>query len=273
MALPVSLALFGICLPAYAQDSNAAEPAAAEQQRIVEAMRKYAEDYVSNLPNFVCQQVTMQFEGSKNGKHWHKDDTLTSKLVYNHGREERTLQLVNNKPVRPNARPRSGTSLSTEGEFGLLLSRVFEPNSEAKFTWVGWETIRGQRVAKFGYSIDRAHSTLVLTNYIKATVPYHGSIFGDPANGAIWRATSGTTEIPESLQMRSIETTVEYDQVKIGDKNYLLPVSAQVLLITDKDQVRHELHFGDYRKFEAESTITFGGGEESPPTTPQDPKH
>jgi len=229
----------------------------AEQQRILEAARQYADDYIAKLPDFVCQQTTFQFQAGRNGKHWHKDDTLTAKLVFNGGREERTLELVNNKRVRSNG-AHVRMPLSTEGEFGLLLNKVFDPASQAKFSWAGWESIKGRRLAKFDYSIDLAHSTLSLTSYTRATVAYHGSFYVDPATGFIWRASSSSTEIPEELQTKSIATTVDYDQVKIADQNYLLPVSATVLLVTDQDQIRNELQFEAYRKFEAESTISFG---------------
>jgi hypothetical protein len=243
-------------------------PSEADQQRILDAMRQYADQYVEKLPNFICQQTTMQFEAGKNGKHWHKDDTLTSKLVFANGREQRTLEMVNNKQVRAGTRPRARIPLSTEGEFGILVSKIFDEASQAKFKWSGWETVRGHRVAKFNYAIDREHSTLSLTNYIKATVPYHGSVAADPATGAVWHVTSGSDEIPEELQIKSIATEVEYDQVKIGNQDYLLPVSATVLLVTPQDQVRNEMAFEGYRKFEAESSITFGGSD-----TNQQPQH
>lgn len=232
-------------------------PSADEQQRIISAMRDYADNYIAKLPDFVCQQVTRQFEAGSNGKHWRKDDTLSSKLIFAGGREHRTLEMVNDKRVRStNARRRM--PLSTEGEFGILLNKIFDPASEAAFSWVGWETIGGRRVAKFSFSIDREHSTLTLTSFIKARVPYHGFVYADPESGTIRKLASGSSEIPPALQMTSIATVVDYDQVRIGDQNYLLPVSAVVSLVTDKDQVRNEITFESYRKFEAESTITFG---------------
>ena len=266
LLVPLCLMALGCTLSAKSQSQETAAesaPSDAEQQRILAAARQYADDYIAKLPDFVCQQTTFQFQAGRNGKHWHKDDTLTSKLVFSGGREERTLELVNNKHVRYNS-THVRMPLSTEGEFGLLLNKIFDPASEAKFSWAGWESIRGRRLAKFDYSIDLAHSTLSLTSYIKATVAYHGSFYVDRATGLIWRATSSSTDIPEELQTKSIATTVDYDQVKIADQDYLLPVSATVLLVTDQDQIRNELQFEAYRKFEAESTISFGPESEDP---------
>jgi hypothetical protein len=240
-----------------------AAPSEADQQKILTAITQYADGYLAKLPDFICQQITEEFLANKNGKHWRKHDTLTAKLVFSNGREQRTLELVNNKQVRDN-RARLRSPLSTEGEFGILLSKIFDDASQAKFSWGGWDTVRGHRVAKFDYAIDRVHSSMSLTNYVKAVVPYHGSVYGDPDNGAVWRITSGTTEIPPAVQIKSIATTVEYDEVSIGNQNYLLPANATVLLAADQEQTRNEMQFTDYRKFEAESTITFGGQDQKP---------
>lgn len=263
----VTFSLFG--LPA---DWQEPPPSDADQQKILSAITHYADDYLSKLPDFICHQITQEFLADKNGKHWHKHDTLTAKLVFANGREQRTLELVNNKQVRDN-RARLRSPLSTEGEFGILLSKIFDDASQAKFSWNGWDTVRGHRVARFDYAIDRAHSSMSLTNYVKAVVPYHGSVYGDPDTGAVWRVTSGTTEIPEEVQIKSIATTIEYDEVTIGSQKYLLPASASVLLAATQDQTRNDMQFTDYRKFEAESTITFGGNDQKPEAQkPQPPQ-
>jgi hypothetical protein len=260
---------FLVALPARSQETP---PSDADQQKMLSAITRYAGDYLSKLPDFICRQITEEFLADKNGKHWHKHDTLTAKLVFSNGREQRTLELVNNKQVRDN-RARLHAPLSTEGEFGILLSKIFDDASQAKFSWNGWDTVRGHRVARFDYAIDRAHSSMSLTNYIKAVVPYHGSVYGDPDTGAVWRVTSGATEIPEAVQIKSIATTVEYDEVPIGNQKYLLPANASVLLAATQDQTRNDMQFTDYRKFEAESTITFGGDGQKPAAQkPQPPQ-
>ena len=260
LALGVSAA-GGVQQALAASEGTASRPAPseAEQQKMLAAMREYAEDYTAKLPNFICQQTTSQFEAGKKPTRWHKGDTLTSRLVFTDGREHRTLEMVNNKPVRFTGRPWR-TPLTTEGEFGILLANVFDPATATSFSWAGWDIFRGQPVAKFDYSVDRQHSTLSLSlsDLAKAIVPYHGSILGDASTGAVRRITSETAAIPEQVQTKSIATTVDYDTVRIGSQDYLLPVEANVMLVTDRNNIRNEMQFQGYRKFEAESTITFG---------------
>ena len=233
-------------------------PSAAEQDRLLVAMHQYAAQYVSNLPNFLCTQVTRQLDAGKKSDHWHKGDTIVSKLSYNQGREERKLALVNGKPIVPGRKPWH-TPLVTEGEFGILLSRVLGPDSEASFIWSGWETLRGKRLAVFNYSVDKQHSTLTLrlSDLAKAIVPYSGSVYADPATGAVWRITDTASEIPPELQTREISTTIDYSEIPIGGVSYLLPLDATVSLLLDRRKIRNEMDFQDYRKFEADSVITY----------------
>jgi len=255
-SLRLKVAVFALSLVgAHAQPA----PTPAEQDKLLESMHRYAAQYVSSLPNFLCVQVTRQLEAGLKSNRWHKGDTLVSKLSYNRGREQRTLDLVNGKPADP-ARHHWRTPLVTEGEFGILLSRVLGPDSEAWFTWSRWETLRSHSLAVFDYSVDKQHSTLSLSlsGLAKAIVPYHGSVFADPATGAVWRITDTATEIPASLLTREIGTTIDYDQIEIGGKSYLLPIEAVVSLLLETKKVRNEMEFQDYRKFEADTSITFG---------------
>jgi hypothetical protein len=235
-------------------------PSGAEQDKLLDAMQAYAEQYVSRLPNFLCMQVTRQFEAGRKSKHWSKGDTLTSKLSFNQGHEQRTLELVNGKQVKP-GRKRWRTPLVTESEFGTLLGQVLGDNGTA-FTWSRWDTLRGRRVAVFDYIVDKQHSTLTLSlsDLVKAVIPYHGSVYADPANGTVWRISDTSTEIPPALETREISTTVEYNEIQIGGAQYLLPLQATVSLLLDRKKIRNEIAFQDYRKFEADSEITFGPG-------------
>jgi len=227
-----------------------------ERDRILEAARRFAEEYVSNLPNFVCTQVVKQFE-AKRPNHWRKGDVLTTRLSFNNGREFRTLQLVNSKP--PGERRIWRTPLITEGEFGILLANVLGSSSQAKFNWHGWEVLRGKKLAVLEYAIQREHSTLrlALDNGASAVVAYEGVVYTDAENGSVYRITDRAVDIPRTVQTRSISTTLDYERVPIGDRTYLLPIRATVLLTTYSTTIRNDMDFTDYRKFTADSKITY----------------
>jgi hypothetical protein len=232
-------------------------PDPAEQQRILDKVKDYASRYMDNLPNFECARVTQQYEAGKKPEHWKQRDTLTAKLVFNQGKEEQTLELVNGQAIRPGrfvARP-----LDTEGEFGILISNVLDGNTGAKVSWSGWEDLGGRRMAVFEYLVELRYSTLSLGLGRSGgeIVPYRGLIYADPATGEVWRITNSPFNIPFDVATRSITTTIDYGSVDIGPRHFVLPVSASILLDTGHSNILNKVAFRDYRKFEAESKITF----------------
>ena len=274
----VSTLVTFLSLPLARAQSDAL-PNPATQDQILDAMHRYAAEYVSNLPNFLCVQVTRQFDAGKKSNRWHKGDTLIARLSFNQGREERTLDSVNGKPVE-SGRSLRRPPLSTEGEFGILLSRVLGPDSEAWFTWSRWEALRGKRLAVFDFTVDRQHSTLSLSlsDLARAIVPYRGSIYADPSTGAVWRISDSASDIPPQLLTRAISTTIDYDEISIGDRKYLLPVQAIVSVLLETKKIRNEMEFHGYRKFESDSAVTFGPeasprpaqtGKPAPPIAPR----
>jgi hypothetical protein len=262
-------ALLVSCGARAAQDAS---PDTAEQERLLTTMRAYSEEYVENLPNFICEQITYQYQAGKKATRWRKGDVLTSRLLFSDGREQRGLERVNDRPIRSGVRPWR-TPLQTEGEFGILLANIFNSASDAAFTWKRWDLVRGKRVAVFDFSIDTAHSTMTLSlsDLAKAIVPYHGTVYGDAETGVIWRITNAANNLPNQIKTKSISTVIDYDQVMIGNQTYLLPVHASIWLVTDSGNVRNELEFRDYRKFETDSVIKFAaaGDPAQPAPTPK----
>jgi hypothetical protein len=252
------------CFAGYAAQDQ--PPDTTEQERILNAMRGYAEQYVANLPNFLCELVTRQYQAGRKPNHWRRGDVLTSRLLFSEGQEQHSLELVNDKPIRAGSRPWRAP-LQTEGEFGILLANVLASASDASYEWKQWDVVRGRRVAVFEYSIDVTHSTLTLSlsDLAKATIPYHGTVYGDPETGAVWRITNAASDLPAEIQTKSISTVIDYDQILIGDKTYLLPVQASVWLTTDSNNVRNDLEFRNYRKFETDSVIKFASADEPAP--------
>jgi hypothetical protein len=259
IALGVSPLVSGFCW------QDLPERAPTDYERLLAAARTYASQYIAGLPSFTCSQTVEQFEADKKGTHWHKGDVLTSQLVWDQGHEQRTLQMVNSRPVSSAGLWRA--PLVTEGEFGNLLDSILGDSSHVEFSWRGWEQIRNKPAAVFSYRVDRQHSPWKLAlGAAEAKIAFHGLVYSDGETGTVWRITNDADQFPAELRTKSVARTVDYDEVAIGQARYVLPVRASVVLDTGKRHIRNELHFEAYRKFAVNSHISFtSAGEANPP--------
>jgi|tagenome__1003787_1003787.scaffolds.fasta_scaffold20976598_3 hypothetical protein len=256
LILALSPFVAALTLPAaFLQD----EAIPANASEIVAKARSYAADYIDRLPNFLCVQTTTHSSAGRRGEHWHKKDTQTAQLVYAGGKEKRTLQAVNGKPVSAGRSRASRSELTTEGEFGILLANILGPDSAAAITWAGFENLRDHQAAVVKYSVDQEHSTLRLSrDYLaSAFIAYYGEVFFDPKTGAVLRITKELSDIPPELETENSRTVIDYDKVVIGGADYLLPSTAYIEMTIRSGRLRNEMSFNGYRKFEANSTITF----------------
>lgn len=245
--------------PASAAGPQASQTAPENASEIVGRARTYAAEYIDRLPNFICAQTTTHSTAGRKGQRWSNKDTVTAQLVFAGGKEKRTVQAVNGKPVSKGSSRGSRERLTTEGEFGILLANILGPDSTAEITWKGFERLRDRDVAVIGYSVDREHSTLRLSRdyYASAFVAYHGEVFADPNTGVVLRITKQLGDIPPELETENSRTVIDYDKVAIGGIDYYLPSTASVEMTIRSGRLRNEMSFSGYRKFEANSTITF----------------
>src|SRR4051794_25717848 len=94
---------------------------------IVARMRTYAAGYIDRLPNFICVQKTTHSTAGTKGDRWRKKETQAVQLVFAGGKEKRTIQAVNGKPVSNGRWRGTRNELTTEGEFGILLANILGP--------------------------------------------------------------------------------------------------------------------------------------------------
>lgn len=243
--------------PTHAAVAPLDAPSAEEQAAIIERMRSYAAGYLASLPDFLCTEQTAHLEsGSRRGR-WHKGDVVEAQLSSVNGKEHQTVQTINGKPVTYRVQPWRWR-LTTEGEFGADLTQVFEPASETQFEWNRWTAFAGKKLAVFRFNVDQQHSTKKLSRMgVSAIIGYHGEVWGDPETGQVWHVWHDSFDIPPELDTVEIQTEIDYGLVEIAGANYLLPTRAAITQQTSSRLERNELTFRDYRKFQADSTVTF----------------
>jgi hypothetical protein len=244
-------------------------PDSDEQGRIIAEAREYVLNYTKSLPNFICVQVTRRdVDRAGTGSSWYHLDTITAKLSYNGRHEDYEVIMKNDQPVTNVKLEQLGGTVSA-GEFGSMMSEIFEPDSQAHFSWDHWATLRGRRSYVFAYDIEQEYSKYhikeVETNK-EIVAAYRGLVYIDRDNETVTKITLNPYDIPSDFPIHDAHESLDYDLQTIGDVKYMLPLKAVLTSKLARFSTRNEIEFRLYRKFETGSTIKF----DTPDALPDD---
>ncbi len=248
-------------------------PSREEQDRIIEQVREYARSYTERLPDFICTQVTRRFGDPSGLEMWRQLDTITARVSYFEDHEDYQVVLIDNRPVELGMREVGGAT--STGEFGTMLRQLFEDRTDADFRWVRWGKLRGRPAHVYEYRVARSRSQWSITYEDRehTIVGYQGLLFVDEEAPQVLRLTVRATEIPSSFPVQAANTVLDYDFVEISGRKYLLPLKFEMQMRSGKLLTKNDVEFRMYRKFEAESVITFDTPDPLPPdmTTEETP--
>jgi len=241
-------------------------PSPAEQQRILKEVREYALNYVRGLPDFICTQVTRRYLDPTGLEFWSQQDVITARLTYFEHREDYKVILINNRPTNVSYENLGGAT--STGEFGSMMRELFAPETQARFRWERWATLRGRRTHVFSYQVDQPRSKWHISyqKMLEIVPGYRGLVYVDRDTLAVARITLEAVGIPPDFPIQEASTVLDYDFVDIAGRQYWLPLRAVVRMREGKLLLRNEVEFRMYRKFAAETTITF----ETPEPLPED---
>jgi hypothetical protein len=235
-------------------------PDSIEQGKILDEAREYVQNYTKSLPNFICVQVTRRsVDGSGKGTAWHNTDTITSKLTYDGQREDYEVILRNNSPVTNVTMDQLGGTTS-QSEFGTMMKEIFEPESNARFGWDHWGTLRGRKTYVFSYDIAQEFSKYrVEEKDTKQSIEpaYRGLVYIDQDTKMVTKITMDPYNIPADFPIHDLHMTLDYDFAKIADGTYMLPLKAVLTSRAARYATKNDIEFRLYRKFETGSTIKF----------------
>jgi hypothetical protein len=253
--------------PVVAPSTGPPPPRRTEVEHILAEVREYAFGYSKRLPDFLCTQVTRRYEDPTGLEFWRQTDTLTARLTYFEQKEDYKLVMVNNSVVN-NLKYEAVGGASSSGEFGSMLREVFDPDSQARFEWQRWATLRGKRAHVFEYRVAQPNSKwhIVYDRRMDIIAGYNGLLYVDADTNTVLRLTLVAEDIPPSFPVNEASTTLDYDYTTISEHKYLLPLRYVMRMRSGKYLSRNETEFRLYRKFTAEATITF----DTPAPLPED---
>ena len=162
--------------------------------------------------------------------------------------------------------------LTTEGEFGPILTVVLGDAMHSSIVWGYWQQNGDTRLAVFRYQVPAEKSHYLVeyreSGLVRSYPAYHGEIAVDPATGSIFRI-SVVSEPVMPFEPVASGILVEYSSVILGDRAYIVPLHGVALskvpvlpgpetpptAVTPMQIRLNDVAFTRYRLFRAETRI------------------
>ncbi len=228
---------------------------------VIESAREAAFSFSQTLPNYTVQQHTARYgtEAAHGGRtSWQAIDTVTADVISEDGKESYKNILINGKPPR-DALENSG-AWST-GEYSTLQLDILANDTNADFHNQRAATIVNRPAFLYDFSVAQANSHWSLHAFGESYVPgFSGSIWIDKENSRVLRIEISAAILGRTFPLDTVESAVDYDYVLIGDVRHLLPVHSESISCKrgSGECSRNVIDFRNYRKFTADTSITFG---------------
>lgn len=225
---------------------------------LIERAREAALNFSEALPNYLAKQMTTRFQGDGKGQRWQPMDNFVADVVYEDGKESYRNVMLNGKPAKGKVEESGAYS---RGEFGTIVAGIFHPGTAATFKPRGNVTIVNRKAKLYDFKVEQERSQwrvgLPGQNYYPA---YRGTIWLDIETARVLRLEMQGVKMPQSFPIDTVETALDFDFVKIGGGNYLVPVHSEVLSCFRTEGVcsKNVIDFRNYRKFGAQSDIIIG---------------
>jgi len=242
--------------------AGAAAPAVQRPQRpeevVIDQARQAAAGFLTTLPDYFCREVMTRYQSESTPANWQPIDVISMALVYDKGRESYRNITINGKATKKSIEDLPG-SWST-GEFGTVLADVFSPATAADFEFRDESRSNGRAALVYDFSVDREHSHWQIMIASQLVTPsYQGSVWIDKQTKRVLRIEMQATHMPDAFPTDDVEMATDYDFIRIGDRQFLVPVHAETLSCQrDSSLCSHNvIDFRNYHKFAGESSITF----------------
>lgn len=226
---------------------------------VVELARLYAQEYSESIPNFLCFRNTRFLKESSPLGRWKLDTELKERLSHAGDEDEHEIVAIDGKRVKGEALFFHG-GLTVSGEFGNVIRRIFDPETETVFTSMGGDSEGDSGRVILGFRVTQERSSMQISSGDEEEVEmgYAGEVYASRSTGQIFRIRLTMDELPEGYPIRGATWDIRYGPVKVEEQELLLPVFAAIEAYQEGRFVRTEATYTDYQKYAADSSIRFG---------------
>jgi len=126
-------------------------------------------------------------------------------------------------------------------------------------SYAGMETAEGRQLHHLHFRVPRDRSRWLVGDFVNsAPAGYEGDAWANAESFHLVRIALRVTEIPPGVQFSRAETVIDYQVVRIGDEERLLPrVSALLLVDQSGLENLNRTTFSNCRQFSSQSELRF----------------
>lgn len=223
------------------------------------------------LPDFICQQLMERARSPNLGQKWKEEDAVEAEVLMVDEKETYQNITIGGEPY--DGRMMDITGTRSAGEYGSILWNLFAEESKAKFRSQGEEEIRGREAYVYTFHVQKPRAQWrIVANNREIMPSYSGRVWIEKSSARALRIEMEALQLPSDYPISSAELEMDYDEVEIGEKTYLLPVEAGHLSCVTGGAtcIRNRLYWTQHRRFDAvssvfhtDSSVDFGA--EAPP--------
>jgi hypothetical protein len=225
-------------------------------------------NYVSQLPDYTCRVTLERFARRSSRTPFELNDRIRLEVAYTGGQElyswpgdDRFEAGI--EDLLP------GHGMVSNGSYALHLRYLFVRNV-ATFTQPRDERCESHPCFRLDFDIPAWLSGYsVSAGNGSARAPLAGSAWFDPESLDILKLEVRVENTPSSVRIAGTTETTIYTHEKIGEADFVLPASSE-LLLRDRNgtEARNHSTFDRYRRYSGNATI-FYGPPDSPAAAPQ----
>jgi hypothetical protein len=225
---------------------------------LVEETKQWALTFTNGLPNYVCDQLTTRYMQRSRRSEWEPQDVISAKVVYEDGHEDYKDIAVGGKKTNKSMMDLGGST--STGEFASTLRSLFSSQTNAEFKLYESSSVGGNAASIYDFKVLLHNSDWLIKVGGQELLPaYSGSVWVDKHSAEVRRIEMQADNIPKDFPLDSVEMAIDYDKVRLGTQEYLLPIHSENLSCWRGQPIctKNAIDFRDYHKYTGESTIEF----------------
>ena len=211
---------------------------------------------LTELPNYTCLETIERSSRASLAAEFKTGDTIRIEVAEVDGKEMFALPGQPFEKADPSAFVKGGTMAS--GFFASFSTALFIKES-ATSTFARDEEVNGRKFSRYDFQVSYLSSGYTISSLNQSVVvAYHGSFWAEGETLDVVHLRNAADAIPPALGLRDAEFEIEYQKVRIGRSEALLPRRVG-LLVTEFSGVqrRNITTFSHCHQYASQSVLTF----------------